>query len=130
VLVGYRTGDDAGVFRLNDEVTLVQTVDFFTPVVDDPEQYGAIAAGERAVGRLRDGRPSADGALDRRLSRRGLPPEWAAAIVRGGFRKLEEAGCVLLGGHSVRDAEIKFGYAITGLVEADRADDERRRSRR
>jgi selenide,water dikinase len=120
VLVGYRTGDDAGVFRLNDEVTLVQTVDFFTPVVDDPEQYGAIAAANAlsdvyAMG----GRPLTA------LSIAGFPDDdfpqdWAAAIVRGGFRKLEEAGCVLLGGHSVRDPEIKFGYAITGLVDADR----------
>jgi selenide,water dikinase len=119
VLVDHRTGDDAGVFRLNDAVTLVQTVDFFTPVVDDPEQYGAIAAANAlsdvyAMG----GRPLTALSIAA-FPDDDFPREWAAAIVRGGHRKLEEAGCVLLGGHSVRDAEIKFGYAITGLVDAD-----------
>jgi selenide, water dikinase len=119
VLVDHRTGDDAGVFRLSDTVTLVQTVDFFTPVVDDPEQYGAIAAANAlsdvyAMG----GRPLTALSIAA-FPDDDFPREWSAAIVRGGFRKLEEAGCVLLGGHSVRDAEIKFGYAITGLVDAE-----------
>jgi selenide,water dikinase len=119
VLVDYRTGDDAGVFRLNDQVTLVQTVDFFTPVVDDPEQYGAVAAANAlsdvyAMG----GRPLTALSIAA-FPERDFPPEWADAIVAGGYRKLQEAGCVLLGGHSVRDPEIKFGYAITGVVDAD-----------
>ena len=114
------TGDDAGVFRLDDATALVQTVDFFTPVVDEPEVFGAIAAANAlsdvyAMG----GRPLTA------LSIAGFPEndfplEWAAAIVRGGAEKLKEAGCVLLGGHTVRDPEIKFGYAITGLVHPDR----------
>ena len=120
VLVDHTTGDDAGVFRLNDQVTLVQTVDFFTPVVDDPEEYGAVAAANAlsdvyAMG----GRPLTALSIAA-FPDRDFPPEWAAAIVRGGHRKLQEAGCVLLGGHSVRDAEIKFGYAVTGLVEPER----------
>lgn len=119
VLVDHRTGDDAGVFRLSDTVTLVQTVDFFTPVVDDPEQYGAIAAANAlsdvyAMG----GRPVTALSIAA-IPEDDFPADWAAAIVRGGQRKLAEAGCVLLGGHSVRDAEIKFGYAVTGVVDED-----------
>jgi selenide,water dikinase len=120
VLVDHRTGDDAGVFRLDERHTLVQTVDFFTPVVDDPEAFGAIAAANAlsdvyAMG----GRPLTALSIAA-FPEKDFPPEWAAAIVRGGYRKLQEAGCVLLGGHSVRDPEIKFGYAITGLVDEGR----------
>jgi len=118
--VDYRTGDDAGVFRLDERHTLVQTVDFFTPVVDDPEAFGAIAAANAlsdvyAMG----GRPLTALSIAA-FPEKDFPPEWAAAIVRGGYRKLQEAGCVLLGGHSVRDPEIKFGYAVTGLVDEGR----------
>jgi len=120
VLVDHTTGDDAGVFRLDPRTALVQTVDFFTPVVDDPEAFGAIAAANAlsdvyAMG----GRPLTALAIAA-FPESDFPPEWAAAIVRGGAAKLREAGCVLLGGHTVRDPEIKFGYAITGLVDPDR----------
>lgn len=120
VLVDYRTGDDAGVFRLSDEWSLVQTVDFFTPVVDDPEAFGRIAAANAlsdvyAMG----GRPLTALSIAA-FPEKDFPTEWAQAIVRGGHEKLREAGCALLGGHSVRDPEIKFGYAITGLVEPSR----------
>jgi len=120
VLVDYRTGDDAGVFRLDERTTLVQTVDFFTPVVDDPYAFGAIAASNAlsdvyAMG----GRPLTALSIAA-FPEHDFPPEWAAAIVRGGHDKLVEAGCVLLGGHSVRDPEIKFGYAVTGLVDPER----------
>ena len=119
MLVDHRTGDDAGVFRVDERTTLVQTVDFFTPVVDDPEAYGAIAAANAlsdvyAMG----GRPLTALSIAC-FPEKDFPPEWGAAIFRGGQRKLIEAGCVLLGGHSVRDPEIKFGYAVTGLVEVD-----------
>jgi selenide, water dikinase len=117
VLVDYRTGDDAGIYRLDDGTLLVQTVDFFTPVVDDPEAYGAIAAANAlsdvyAMG----GRPITALSIAA-IPDRDFPPEWTVAIFQGGARKLKEAGCVLLGGHTVRDPEIKFGYAITGIVE-------------
>jgi len=120
VLVGFETGDDAGVYRLDEHSALVQTVDFFTPVVDDPYGFGQVAAANAlsdvyAMG----GRPLT--ALSIAAFPEGdFPPEWAAAIVRGGHDKLREAGCVLLGGHTVRDPEIKFGYAITGLVDPAR----------
>jgi selenide,water dikinase len=117
VLVDHRTGDDAGVFRLDEKTALVQTVDFFTPVVDDPGDFGMIAAANAlsdvyAMG----GRPLTALSIAA-FPEEDFPAEWAAAIVRGGARKLQEAGCALLGGHSVRDPEIKFGYAITGLVD-------------
>jgi len=117
VLVDHRTGDDAGVFRLDETTALVQTVDFFTPVVDDPEAFGAIAAANAlsdvyAMG----GRPLTALSIAA-FPETDFPAEWAAAIVRGGAVKLAEAGCALLGGHSVRDPEIKFGYAITGLID-------------
>lgn len=119
VLVGFDTADDAGVYRLTSELALVQTVDFFTPVVDDPCTFGAIAAANAlsdvyAMG----GRPLSA------LSILAWPArgefEQLSEIVRGGAAKIREAGCVLLGGHSVADDEIKFGYAITGTVHPDR----------
>lgn len=117
MLVDYRTGDDAGIYRLESGTLLVQTVDFFTPVVDDPEEYGAIAAANAlsdvyAMG----GRPLTALSIAA-VPEKDFPAEWTAAIFRGGARKLKEAGCALLGGHTVRDPEIKFGYAITGVVE-------------
>jgi selenide,water dikinase len=95
-------------------------VDFFTPVVDDPFAFGQIAAANAlsdvyAMG----GRPLTALSIAA-FPERDFPPEWARAIVEGGFEKLNEAGCVLLGGHTVRDPEIKFGYAITGLVDPQR----------
>jgi selenide, water dikinase len=120
VLVDYRTGDDAGVFRLDERHLLVQTVDFFTPVVDDPFAFGAIAAANALSDVYAMGGTPLTALSIAAFPEKDFPPEWAAAIVRGGFEKLREAGCALLGGHSVRDPEIKFGYAVTGLVEADR----------
>jgi selenide,water dikinase len=98
----------------------VQTVDFFTPVVDDPEAFGTIAAANAlsdvyAMG----GRPITALSIAA-FPEQDFPAEWAAAIVRGGALALREAGCALLGGHTVRDPEIKFGYAVTGLVDPDR----------
>ena len=95
----------------------MQAVVFYTPVGDGPEEYGAIAAANAlsdvyAMG----GRPLTALSIAA-IPDKDFPPEWAAAIFRGGARKLKEAGCALLGGHTVRDPEIKFGYAITGVVE-------------
>ncbi len=95
-------------------------MDFFTPVVDDPYGFGQIAAANAlsdvyAMG----GRPLTALSIAA-FPEADFPPEWAAAIVRGGHDKLREAGCVLLGGHTLRDPEIKFGYAITGLVDPAR----------
>jgi selenide,water dikinase len=118
VLVDWRTADDAGVYRLDDRRALVQTVDFFTPIVDDPYAYGGIAAANAlsdiyAMG----GRPLTA------LAIAGFPVDADRAILadifRGGLAALTEAGVALLGGHTVQDQEIKFGYAVTGEVEPD-----------
>ncbi len=118
ILVGFDTADDAGVYRLSADLAIVQTVDFFTPVVDDPYTFGAIAAANAlsdiyAMG----GRPLTA------LSILAWPSTGDLAtleqILKGGAEKIHEAGCVILGGHSVNDPEIKFGYAVTGTVDPD-----------
>ena len=119
VLVGFDTADDAGVFRLTAECALVQTVDFFTPIVDDPATYGAIAAANSlsdvyAMG----GKPVSA------LSIVAFPSKGEiddlTEILIGGSEKVREAGCAVVGGHSINDDEIKFGYAITGTIHPDR----------
>jgi selenide,water dikinase len=120
VLVGYETADDAGVFRLNDELALVQTLDFFTPVVDDPYTYGAIAAANSlsdvyAMG----GRPVTAMAIAC-FPEKGGDMDLLALIMTGGADKLHEAGVALVGGHTVTDQEIKFGYSVTGLIHPER----------
>jgi selenide,water dikinase len=119
VLVGYETSDDAGVYRIAPGLALVQTVDFFTPMVDDPYTFGAIAAANAlsdvwAMG----GEPMT--ALSVLAWPASGDPEILEQILRGGSNKMREAGCVILGGHSVNDPEIKFGYAVTGRVHPDR----------
>jgi selenide,water dikinase len=120
VLVDFRTSDDAGVYRWEGGPALVQTVDFFTPIVDDPYVYGEIAAANAlsdvyAMG----GRPLTALAIAA-LPREGLDHDTIRAIFQGGFDKLREAGVSLLGGHTVQDPEIKFGYAVTGAIDPDR----------
>ena len=120
VLVGFENADDAGVYRLDDKTALVQTIDFFTPVVDDPGDYGGIAAANAlsdiyAMG----GRPLTA------LSVVGFPAgavdeEVLQAIVLGGIEKMNEAGVPVIGGHSVQDPEIKFGFCVTGVVAPDK----------
>ena len=119
VLVGFDTSDDAGVYQLTPSLALVQTVDFFTPIVDDPYTFGAIAAANALSDVYAMG-----GTPLSALSILAYPDQGdlddLEGILRGGGDKLKEAGCVLLGGHSVRDEEIKFGYAITGTVHPGR----------
>jgi selenide,water dikinase len=120
VLVSSNTFDDAGVYRLDRERALVQTVDFFTPIVDDPFSFGQIAAANSlsdvfAMG----GRPLTA------LNIIGFPadlvrPKAVAAILRGGLAKAAEVGCVIIGGHSIRNPEPIYGLAVTGLVNARR----------
>jgi selenide,water dikinase len=119
VLVDYRTSDDAGVYRLEGERAIVQTVDFFTPIVDDPFTYGQIAAANAmsdvyAMG----GRPLT--ALAIAAFSKEVEREVINAIFSGGIAMLQRAGVALLGGHTVQDPEIKFGYAVTGEVNPDR----------
>ena len=120
MLVGYDHADDAGVYRWSDEVAIVQSVDFFTPVVDDPFAYGQIAAANS----LSD--VYAMGAQPRfALSVVGFPAdqleeEILTEILRGGSEKMKEAGVSIVGGHSAQDPEIKFGFCVTGFVHPGR----------
>ena len=120
VLIDFRTADDAGVYRWESGPALVQTVDFFTPIVDDPYVYGQIAAAN-AVSDIyaMGGRPLTALAIAA-FPQEGLEPGTIKEIFRGGFDKLREAGVSLLGGHTVRDQEIKFGYAVTGSIDPAR----------
>jgi selenide,water dikinase len=120
VLVGHAGSDDAGVYRLSDDAGLVMTVDFFTPIVDDPYDYGRVAATNSlsdvyAMG----GRPIAA------LNIAGFPegeiaPEVASEILRGGLDAARAAGVAVMGGHTVNDKEVKFGLAVVGLIDPER----------
>jgi selenide,water dikinase len=119
VLVGFETSDDAGIYRLTPELALVQTVDFFTPIVDDPFLFGQVAAANAlsdvyAMG----GRPVSS------LTLVGFPeksdPLVLTEILRGGLAKMQEAGCTIIGGHSIRDDDLKFGYAVTGVIHPNK----------
>src|SRR5262249_7025118 len=116
LLVGFETSDDAGIYQIAPNLALVQTVDFFTPLVDDPFTFGQIAATNAlsdvyAMG----GKPVSALALV------CFPQTGDLAILeqimQGGLAKMAEAGCTVVGGHSVRDDEMKFGYAVTGVID-------------
>ena len=109
------------MFRLDAATALVQTVDFFTPVVDDPAAFGAIAAANALSDVYAMGGTPLTALAIAAFPEDDFPLEWASQIARGGAAKLAEAGCALLGGHTVRDPEIKFGYAVTGIVHPERA---------
>ena len=119
VLVGFDTNDDAGIYLLGEGLALVQTVDFFTPIVDDPRLFGEIAATNAlsdvyAMG----GRPVSA------LSIVGFPergdPAILEEIIRGGLSKMNEAKCSVIGGHSIRNEDMLFGYAVTGVINPHR----------
>ncbi len=115
VLVGFDHADDAGVYQIAADTALVQTVDFFTPIVDDPYTFGQIAATNSlsdvyAMG----GKPLTALALVCFPEKGDL--EILERILAGGLSKMIEAGCTVIGGHSIRDDELKFGYSVTGLI--------------
>ena len=123
VLVGYDTADDAGIYNLTEAagkpLAIVQTVDFFTPIVDDPYTFGGIAAANAlsdvyAMG----GRPVTALSLVVFPSKGDIHD--LEAILKGGADKIHEADCVILGGHSIAEEEIKFGYAVTGIIDPQR----------
>ena len=116
VLIGFDTADDAGVYKISATQALVQTVDFFTPIVDDPFTFGQIAATNSlsdvyAMG----GRPLSALAIVCFPDKGDL--DVLQQILAGGLSKMMEAGCTVIGGHSVRDPEIKFGYSVTGMID-------------
>ena len=119
LLVGFDRSDDASVYRLSDELALVQTVDFFPPIADDPYLFGQIAAANAlsdvyAMG----GEPKL--ALNLMCVPRDMPDEAVHRMLRGGYDKVYEAGCLITGGHSIFDDEPKYGLAVTGFVRPDR----------
>ena len=116
VLVGFDRADDAGVYQIAPDIALVQTVDFFTPIVDDPYTFGQIAATNSlsdvyAMG----GRPLTSLALVCFPEKADL--DILEHILAGGLSKMMEANCTVIGGHSIRDEETKFGYSVTGLID-------------
>ena len=120
VLVDFRTSDDAGVYRWPGGPALVQTVDFFTPIVDDPFTYGQIAAANSLSDVYAMGGEPVTALAIAGFPQGELDADTIRQIFLGGFDKLREAGVSLLGGHTVRDPEVKFGYSVTGRVDPDR----------
>lgn len=121
VLIDFRTSDDAGVYRWpGNGPALVQTVDFFTPIVDDPFTYGQIAAANSLSDVYAMGGTPVTALAIAGFPDQVLDSETIKQIFLGGYDKLREAGVALLGGHTVRDPEVKFGYAVTGAVDPDR----------
>ena len=119
VLVGFDKSDDAGVYLLNETTALVQTVDFFTPIVDDPATFGEVTAANSlsdiyAMG----GKPITALAVSCYPAKGD--PETLEQIMRGGLEKMMTAGCAVIGGHSVADDEIKFGYAVIGTIDPNK----------
>ena len=120
VIVGLDRADDAGVYRVNDELALIQTVDFFTPIVDDPYWFGQIAAANALSDVYAMG-----GIPKTAMNLVGFPSEKMdisilREIIQGGVDKIKEAGVVLVGGHSVEDPELKYGLSVTGFIHPDR----------
>ncbi len=120
LIVGFETGDDAGVYRLSDDQALVQTVDYITPVVDDPYLFGQVAAANSlsdiyAMG----GRPLTAMNLCN-FPGSGIDRADLKRIMEGGYSKIREAGATLVGGHTVRDEELKYGLSVTGLIDPRR----------
>lgn len=120
LLVGRETSDDAGVYKIRDDLALIQTLDFFTPIVNDPYRFGQIAA----VNALSDvyamgGRPlTAMNIVG--FPKKTMDKAILKEILRGGLEKIHEAGALLVGGHSIDDPELKYGLSVTGIVHPDR----------
>lgn len=119
LLVGFNKADDAGIYKISETQALVQTVDFFPPIVDDPYAFGQIAAANAlsdiyAMG----GRPLT--ALNIVGFPTNMPPEILVKILQGGADKVQEAGAAIVGGHSIKDKELKYGLACTGLIDLDK----------
>ena len=117
LLVGAETGDDAAVYRIDDHTSIILTVDFFTPITDDPYEFGAIAAANSlsdvyAMG----GKPLL--ALNIVAFPADLAKEMLGEVLRGGYSKAAEADCLIVGGHTVDDAEPKYGLSVVGMVES------------
>lgn len=120
LLVGFNQADDAGVYRINDSQALVQTVDFFPPIVDDPYAFGQIAAANALSDVYAMGGIPLTALNIVGFPVTTLPKEILTEILRGGNNKVEEAGATIVGGHSIKDKELKYGIAVTGIVHPSR----------
>src|SRR5687767_5340002 len=117
ILVGHETFDDAGVFRVSDDVALVQTVDFFAPIVDDPYQFGQVAAANALSDIYAMGGTPLTAMNIAAFPTDRLPIEVLSDILRGGQDKVHEAGAHIIGGHTVVDDEVKYGLSVTGRID-------------
>ncbi len=115
-MVGLETSDDAGVYKLSDETAMVQTVDFFTPIVDDPYMFGQIAAANALSDIYAMGGKPVTAMNIVCFPNEDLPVSILDQILKGGAERIQAAGAVLVGGHSVRDKEIKYGLSVTGII--------------
>jgi len=120
LIVGFDTADDAGVYRLRDDLAIVQTLDFFTPIVDDPYDYGRIAA----LNSINDvwamaGTPITAMAITC-FPKKGVDPAILGEIMRGGLETINKFGVTLIGGHSVDNEQIMFGYSVTGIIDPNK----------
>jgi selenide,water dikinase len=120
LLVGFETSDDAGIFRINDHQALVQTVDFFPPIVDDPYYFGQIAAANALSDIYAMGGKPLTALNIVAFPSSTMPPEILSRILQGGAEKIREAGAVVVGGHSIKDKELKYGVAVTGIIDPDK----------
>jgi len=120
LLVGFETSDDAGVFKIDDHRALVQTVDFFPPIVDDPFAFGQIAAANALSDIYAMGGKPLTALNIVAFPSDTMPEEILGKILEGGAEKIKEAGAVIIGGHSIKDKELKYGLAVTGIIEIDK----------
>jgi selenide,water dikinase len=120
VLVGTSTADDAGVYRLTDEIAIVQTVDFFTPIVDDARTFGAIAAANALSDIYAMGARPLSALAVAAFPEEGLDADVLAQILGGGAEKAREAGISIIGGHTIKDPEPKYGLSVTGVVHPEK----------
>src|SRR2546423_5970897 len=119
LMVGHETFDDAGVFRMSDDLALVQTVDFFAPIVDDPFDFGQIAAANALSDVYAMGGQPLTAMNIVAFPTKDLPLDVLTAILAGGQEKVHEAGAIVVGGHTVIDTEVKYGLAVTGQAHPD-----------
>jgi len=120
VLVGLEKADDAGVYKVSDQLALIQTVDFFTPIVDDPYWFGQIAAANALSDVYAMGGVPKTAMNLMAFPLKEMDLSVFRSIIEGGIAKLREAGVVLIGGHSVEDKELKYGLSVTGFIHPDR----------
>jgi len=118
--VGLETGDDAGVYRLSDELAIIQTVDFFTPIVDDPYTFGQIAAANALSDVYAMGGKPLTAMNVVCFPAKTMDIGLLNKILMGGLDKLQEAGTTLVGGHSIDDSELKYGLSVTGIIHPDK----------